>query len=196
MKKTIILIFAILYSLTTLFSQTNQKFIDTGSIKNQFDYLINKSYSYKDYKNVKLDWLTKLEFNVTDSLSKSKKEILNNYITISSQKKTIDSLKNSVVNYENNITTLTNEKQSISLFGIQLGKSFFKTLMFSIIGILIILLIFFISKFKQSYSVISQAKSNLKDLEDEFEAYRQKALEREQKVMRKLQDELNKQKKE
>jgi len=196
MKKVTILILTIFFTSTTLFSQTNEKFIDTGSVKNQFDYLIKKSYSYKDYKNIKLNWLTKLESNVIDSLSTSKKEILTSYSTINSQKNTIDSLKVALVNSENNINTLTSEKQSISLFGIQLGKSFFKTLLFSIIGVLIVLLAFFISKFKQSYSVISQTKEALNEVEEEFETHRKTALEREQKVMRKLQDELNKQKKE
>ncbi|WP_372794946.1 hypothetical protein [Lutibacter sp.] len=196
MKKTIILIISIFFTLTTLFSQANEKFIDTGSVKNQFDYLINKSFSYKDYKNIKLNWLTKLEVNVIDSLSKSKNEILKSYVIINSQNKTIDSLKTSIVNYEKNITTLTNEKQSIYLLGIEFGKSFFKTFMFIIIGILIILLAFFISKFQKSNSFTTQAKLDLKELEDEFETHRKNALEREQKAMRRLQDELNKQKKE
>jgi len=196
MKKKIISILIISFSLTTLFSQTNQKFIDTGSVKNQFNYLIHKSFSYKDYKNIKLNWLTQLETNVIDSLSKSKNEVLKNYSTINSQKKTIDSLKTSIVNYENNIVNLTNEKQSITLFGMHLGKSFFKTLMFSIIGILLILLAYFISKFKNSNRITIQAKEDLKEIEEEFETHRKKALEREQKAMRRLQDELNKQKKE
>jgi len=196
MKKKIISILIISFSLTTLFSQTNQKFVDTGSVKNQFDYLINKSFSYKEYKNIKLNWLTELEANVIDSLSKSKNEILKSYTTINSQKKSIDSLKTSIVNHESNISILTNEKQSISLLGIEFEKSFFKTLMFSIIGILLILLAYFIFKYKNSNSITTQAKFDLTELEEEFETHRKSALEREQKAMRKLQDELNKQKKE
>lgn len=196
MKKVFILIVALFSITTTLFSQTNKKFIDTGSVKNQFDYLINKSNRYQDFKVVKINWLKKLKYNVNDSLSISKKELLKSFATINSQEETINSLKNSLINLENNIGTLTAEKQSISLFGIQLGKSFFKTLLFSIIGILTILLIFFIIKFKQSNSITLQAKLDLKEVEEEFDTHRKKALEREQKVMRKLQDELNKHKKE
>ncbi|NQV78234.1 MAG: hypothetical protein HQ490_07760 [Lutibacter sp.] len=193
-KNSLVIILFIITA--TLFSQTDQKFIDSGSVKNQFDYLINESYSYKEFKYIKINWLTKLETNVIDSLLTSKKQILISDSTINSQKITIDSLKTSMVNSEKNISTLTNEKQNISLFNIQFSKSFFKTLMFLIIGSLIIFLIYFITKFKQSYSAISQAKNNLEEVEKEFEKHRQIALEREQKVMRKLQDELNKQKKE
>ena len=74
-------------------------------------------------------------------------------------------------------------------------QNLFKTIMLSIIGGLVLFLLFFISKFKQSISVTKQTKSNLKEVEDEYEEHRKKALEREQKVMRRLQDELNKQKK-
>lgn len=196
MKKIIILLLTIISVSTTTFSQATKKYIDTGSVKNQFDYLIDKSNRYQDYKVVKVNWLNTLKSNVADSLSVAKNEILNSYTTINSQKITIDSLKISLINSKNDITTLTTEKQSISLAGVQLGKSFFKTLLFSIIGILAFLLALFIFKFKQSNSITSQAKLALKEIEEEFDIHRKKALEREQKVMRKLQDELNKHKKE
>ena len=57
-------------------------------------------------------------------------------------------------------------------------------------------MIVFISKFKQSNSITIQTKETLKEVEEEFENHRKTALEREQKVRRQLQDELNKQKKE
>ena len=196
MKKQLILLFAIFSVTTSLFSQTNRKFIDTGSVKNQFDYLINKSYKYKNYKNVNIDWLYKLKLNVTDSLSASKKEILSNYNTINSQKNTIDSLKTTINNSESTITNLNSEKQRISFLGIQFKKGFFKTLMLTIIVALTVFLLFFITKFKRSNSITSQTKLALKELEEEYDMHRKRALEREQKVMRKLQDELNKQKKE
>ena len=194
MKKQLILLFAIFSVTTSLFSQTNRKFIDTGSVKNQFDYLINKSYKYKNYKNVNIDWLYKLKSNVTDSLSTSKKEILSNYNTINSHKNTIDSLKTTINNSESTITNLNSEKQRISFLGIQFKKGFFKTLMLTIIVALTVFLLFFITKFKRSNSITSQTKLALKELEEEYDMHRKRALEREQKVMRKLQDELNKQK--
>lgn len=196
MKNKLILVSISFIITTSLFSQTTTKYIDTGSVKNQFDFLIKKSYKYKNYKNVDINWLYKLKSNVSDSLSASKKEISTNYSTINSHEKTIDSLNTLLINSNTNITILNNEKESIYLFGIQLDKSFFKILLFSTIAILLLFLIIFITKFKQSYKVISHTKKLLEETEEEFENHRKVALEREQKVMRKLQDELNKQKKE
>ncbi|MEM9868666.1 MAG: tRNA (guanine-N1)-methyltransferase, partial [Bacteroidota bacterium] len=64
-----------------------------------------------------------------------------------------------------------------------------------IIAILTLLLFLFIYKFRNSNFLTQQAKTALADLEKEYEDHRRRALEREQKISRRLQDELNKQKK-
>jgi hypothetical protein len=73
-------------------------------------------------------------------------------------------------------------------------KSAYNGLLWTIIFSLVGLLLFFIFRFRSSNSITVQAKTLLNDTEKEFEAYKAKALEREQKVRRELQDELNKQK--
>ncbi len=195
MKTKTLILFTLLFTVSITFAQTVKKFEDTGSVNNQFDNLIKNSNRYQDYKVVKTTWLLKLKSNVTDSISASKKEIIAADKLINSQKKSIDSLKLAIHTSEATITNLNNEIQSISLVGIQINKGTFKTIMFSVIVILTLLLLFFITKFKQSNSITTQTKLDLKELDEEFELHRKKALEREQKVRRQLQDELNKQKK-
>jgi predicted PurR-regulated permease PerM len=196
MKKQLTFLIAVMLISWNGFSQINKKFIDTGSVKNQFDYLIKKSNRYQNYKVVQSNWLEKLKKNVADTLLKSKKEIANNYKIIETQNATIDSLQKNIKNSLEKIKTLTVEKQSISFLGLQIKKARFKSILFFIIGVLVLFLVFFISKFKQSNSVTQRTKEALKELENEYNEHRTKALEREQKIMRKLQDELNKQKKE
>jgi len=195
MKTKILILIVVVISSTSLFSQATKKFIDTGSVKNQFDYLITKSYKYKDYKSVKTNWLYKLKANVSDSISALKNEITIANSSINSQNQTIDSLKLAVNSSKETVNNLNTKIQSISLLGLQINKGTFKSIVFSFIAILIILLLFFITKFKQSNSITVQTKQALKELDEEFEAHRKIALEREQKVRRQLQDELNKQKK-
>ena len=67
--------------------------------------------------------------------------------------------------------------------------------MWSIIGLLIIGLLFFIYKFKNSNAVTKEAKLKLAETEEEFDQHRQKKLEEQQQLRRKLQDEINKNKK-
>ena len=75
-----------------------------------------------------------------------------------------------------------------------MSKTSYNILLWSIIGGLLAFLLFFIYKFKNSNAVTKQAKLSLAETEEEFEEHRKRALEREQKVMRRLQDEINKQK--
>lgn len=196
MSKIAFAVMTVFFITSTIFSQSTTKLIDTGSVKNQFEYLIDESNNFQEYKVVKATWLLKLKSNVLDSISASKKKTMDNYGTINSQKLLIDSLNIKLTESENVISGLRNEKESISFIGIAFDKTVFKTLFVLIIIALIIALIFFITKFKQSNSITTQSKMALKQAEDEFEIYREKALEREQKAMRRLQDELNKNKKE
>ena len=95
---------------------------------------------------------------------------------------------------QDTLTATNTEKDSMALFGLQMSKTSYNMLMWAIIAGLLVLLITFIYKFKNSNSVTKDAKSALAEIENEFEEHRRNALEREQKVRRQLQDELNKQK--
>ena len=54
-------------------------------------------------------------------------------------------------------------------------------------------MLFFIFKFFKNNVITKEAKNNLIDVEQELDAHRKKSLEREQKLRRQLQDEINKQ---
>ncbi|OGS71425.1 MAG: hypothetical protein A3F91_05175 [Flavobacteria bacterium RIFCSPLOWO2_12_FULL_35_11] len=195
MGKIAITAMTVLFITSNIFSQTNNKLIDTVSVKSQFEYLIDESNTLQNYKVVRTAWLLKLKSNVIDSISASKKKILDNASVLNSQKILIDSLNIKLAAADTMIIELRSEKESISLFGIQFEKTVFKTMFFLIVVGLIGALLFFITKFKQSNIITTQCKLASKQTEEEFAIYREKALEREQKAMRRLQDELNKQKK-
>ena len=195
MGKIAITAMAVLFITSNIFSQTGNKLRDTVSVKSQFDYLMDNSNTLQDYKVVKTSWLLKLKSNVNDSISASKKKLLDNSSVMNSQKILIDSLNSKLATADTMIVELRSEKESISLFGIPFEKTVFKTMFFLIVVGLIGALLFFITKFKQSNSITTQCIIASKQTEEEFAVYREKALEREQKAMRRLQDELNKQKK-
>lgn len=196
MSKIAITAMTVLFITSNIFSQSNNKLKDTVSVKSQFEYLMDNSNTLQEYKVVRTSWLLKLKSNVIDSISASKKKILDNSSVLNSQKILIDSLNIKLAATDAMIIKLRSEKESISLFGIQFEKTVFKTMFFLIVVGLIGALLFFITKFKQSNIITTQCKLTSKQTEEEFVIYREKALEREQKAMRRLQDELNKHKKE
>ncbi|MFG6687594.1 tRNA (guanine-N1)-methyltransferase [Mariniflexile sp. HNIBRBA6329] len=192
-----------LFSLT-IFAQTpdsdeDKLSLNSGTLDNQFDYVIKKSNGWRDergqeYRVIKAYWLTDLKSHVLDSLQTVRKDLVATEITLKAQAKEIDDLKTSLSNTQNDLDKTKGEKDSMMLFGVQMTKGGYSGLMWSIIAALLALLIFFIYKFKNSNIVTKDAKHALSELENEFEEHRKTAVEREQKVRRQLQDEINKQK--
>lgn len=165
-----------------------------GTISNQFEYIIQRSNSYQDYKVVKKDWLYKLKSHTTDSLKAIQNNLGDTQIVVENQAMEISRLKDDLSQTQSSLDTTNEEKDSMSLFGLQMSKSKYSTLLWSIIAALLALLVIFIYKFKSSNAVTKQAQQTLSETEEEFEEHRRNALEREQKVRRLLQDEINKQK--
>ena len=176
-------------------SEENDKLsLTEGTIDNQFEYIIQRSNNYQDYKVVKKTWLYALKAHTMDSLKAIQKDLIDTQNSVKIQVTEIDSLKRNLSETKSTLVDTNEEKDNMALFGLQTSKSNYNVLMWSIIGVLFALLLLFIYKFRNSNSVTREAKKSLVETEEEFEEHRRTALEREQKVRRQLQDEINKQK--
>jgi len=186
---------------TTVFGQSeDNSSINDGTLHDQFEFIFKKSSNYSSesgqwYEVVKKEYLLAIREHVKDSISNLQKEInsLNN--SVNSQLKEIEGLKTKVESTNKALTTVNEKVDSINLFGAQMSKTGYNSLMWTIIVILLAGLLFFIYKFKDSNQITQDAVKNLAKLEDEYEEHRKVALEREQKVRRQLIDEINKNKK-
>ncbi|AXG70903.1 hypothetical protein KORDIASMS9_03158 [Kordia sp. SMS9] len=165
-----------------------------GPIDEQFEFILKNSNKYKNYKVVKRDWIEKLQKNVADSINAIQKDLSTEVEKVATQQIEIEKLKTDLATVNQKIEDLYTEKDSISLLGLQLSKGNYQTLMWGIIGVLAILWLFFTYRFKASNTITKEAKAKLAETEHEFEEHRKRALEREQQVRRKLQDEINKNK--
>jgi hypothetical protein len=173
--------------------------LNNSTINNQFEYVLQKSGDFKGvngqmYEAVKRNMLTTLQAHTNDTLKTIRKDLSDTQAIVTSQSQEINDLKTNLTNAQASLEKTTKEKNNMSLFGLQMSKPNYNILMWSIIGVLLALLILFIYKFKNSHLITKDAKKALEEIEDEFEEHRKVALEREQKVRRQLQDELNKQK--
>ncbi|MDH7914068.1 tRNA (guanine-N1)-methyltransferase [Winogradskyella sp. SYSU M77433] len=195
-KATVILL--VTFSFFSVNAQTDDDdeklSLNEGTIDNQFEYVIQKSGKYQEYKVVKRTWLYSLKAHTMDTLAAFHKNLADTKAVVESQANEIESLKTSLSNTQSTLNDTNEEKDSISLFGAQMSKASYKVLMWCIIAGLAGLLLFFIYKFKNSNSLTRDAKHKLEEVEAEYEEHRRTALEREQKVRRQLQDELNKNK--
>ncbi len=170
--------------------------LDAGTIESQFEYVTSKSGNYnaegRRYEVVRAIWLDKLRGNVLDSLQVGRTEAAALSGTITSQQSTIDNLNTQLAETTGNLEAVTEEKDSMNFFGALISKASYNLILWSIIIVLSLLLLFFIFKFNRSNILTQEAKTKLSDLESEYEDHRRRALEREQRISRQLQDEINK----
>lgn len=186
-------IITLLLSLTFTLSFSQEAEDSTNSIENQFDEIYRKSTTYQVYKVISKERYQRLKLNVLDSLKSSKNSILEKESLLKTERNTIERTKNLLSKTQLDLDLANKKENSISLFGMQLSKITYNLLLWGLIIILLVALVYFVFKFFRSNILTKKAKDNLFDVEQEFEQHRKKALEREQKLRRQLQDEINKQ---
>lgn len=175
----------------SVFSQ--ETITESNSIESQFDKIYRTSTSYQVYKVISKERYQKLKLNVLDSLKSSKKAFNTKDQLLKTEIANIKEVKKNLSNTQAALSEAIKKEESIALFGIQLSKTTYNLILWSIITILILALIYFIFKFFRSNVLTKEAQNNLINVEQEFEIHRKKSLEREQKLRRQLQDEINKQ---
>ena len=170
--------------------------LDGGTIESQFEFLYRKSGNYnaegRRYEVVRKVQLDKLRGNILDSLSESRSKVAELKATIARHEGTIEDLNGKLENTTAQLTEVTEEKDSMSFFGAQVSKTTYNLILWTIIIVLLLFLLLFIYKYRRSNVLTQEAKVKLGDLEAEYEEHRRRALEREQRISRQLQDEINK----
>ena len=194
------LAFIMVMSSNSIFAQNNEtQSLNEGSINDQFEFILRKSGNFKgttgqQYEAVNRNMLLTLQAHTIDSLKTIQGTLDSTRNTVETQQKEINDLKARLDTTQSTLDTTNQEKNNMSLLGLAMSKTSYNILMWTIIAGLLTLLLIFIFKFKNSNTVTKAAKKVLTETEEEFEEHRRSALEREQKVRRQLQDELNKQK--
>jgi hypothetical protein len=164
--------------------------VDKGSAEDRFNYILKESVTSEDSKIVKGWWLYHLKTFVIDTIKSLNNEIAVMKNTMSASVSNYDSLKNELQQTNEKLTTAISEKNSLSLFGILMNKSAYNSILWSIIGGLAFLFVLFVLLFKRSNFVTVQTKNDLEELKIEFDTFRKRALEREEKLVRKHHDEI------
>jgi tetrahydromethanopterin S-methyltransferase subunit B len=187
-------LFSVLIISTPILAQSddNEATLDKGPVAGQFDYAIEESSKYEEYRVVRTTWLYKLKSNVLDSLA--------NLETIINQKESqIDSLTNEITTLNNNLSsakddlnTAITQKDSISFLGSELAKGKYNSIMWGIVLILAVGATLLFLLFKRTHHVTAEMKEKHRGLEKEYDDHRKRALEKEKTMARQHLNELNK----
>ena len=169
--------------------------IRKNTLNDQMMEAFDKSNSYQEYKVVKKTQLATLKRNILDSVSVLDKKIEAQQSELGLQKSKIDSLTKTLTNTQQTLTDSKEKEDGIKIFGVLTSKATYNTIMWGIILLLLISGGFLFYRFLNSHKITNAAQLKMAELEIELEDNRRNSLEREQKLRRKLQDEINKNRK-
>ncbi len=155
----------------------------------------DKSNSYQEYKVVKKTQLTTLRRNILDSVSTLQKRIALMESELARERIAVDSLGQNLKTTQQNLIKAKEKEDGIAIFGILTSKATYNSIMWGIIVILLLISGFLFYRFLNSHKITNAAQLSMAEMEIELEDYRRNSLEREQKLRRKLQDEVNKNRK-
>lgn len=189
-----ITIFLLIVKSSFIFSQAEitEPITESKTIEGQFNKMYRISSTYQAYKVIDKDAFIVLKNNVLDSIKKTKKALVELKNLLKDERETITYLNESINKTQLELENALSKEDTISFLGIPLNKLIYNLILWMIIIGLAGGLGFFVFKFFRSNVLTKQAQENLITVEEEFEAHRKKAIEREQKLRRQLQDEINK----
>lgn len=164
---------------------------DPLSLSEQFQELKDASNNYKEYKVVKAYKLDEFWKNVDDTLQAFNSEIRLAKGEIDLLKGEIESLKSDLNNTKKSLTASEAKNDSIGFLGIDIAKSAYNIIVWGIILGLIILAVILYSIYKASNRITSKTKKEYEVVNDEFDNYKKRAQEKQIKLKRELQTEIN-----
>jgi hypothetical protein len=155
-----------------------------GTLKEQMNYIEDKTRIYEEYRAIREDMFQKLKSNSIDSLIKARSRISELMTSTGSLNVRIDTLNSNLKATKAELAEITRTKNAISILGIKMDKTAYNTIMWIIVAGLAFLLVVGFLAFKRNRIVTLSTKKELNELKEEFEAYRKKTrLEREKMGM-------------
>ena len=153
-----------------------------NTLKEQLNYLEERTRIYENYRAIREDMFQKVKRNISDTLTEAYRSIdrLNVLETALNQK--IDSLSTELESTKNSLQVMTRTKNSIRLFGAEVNKMTYNSMMWLIIAGLVIILGMGFLIFKRNLSAIHNVNKELTELKQEFEAYRKTSREAREKM--------------
>ena len=179
--------------LLTTISFSQETVVEDTSINGQFETLLRISTNYKRYKVINKEKISELRQNVLDTIKDSQNLVAKQNALLAAEKQKIESSQNILNKTQLDLSASLLREDSIFLFGAALSKINYSIILWTLILSLVGVLIYIILKLLKNNILTKEAKQNLLIVEKELAQYTKNSIEREQKLRRKLQDEINKQ---
>ena len=162
------------------------------TLEGVFQQLIDKSGAWQNFKMLDKGKLTAFQRSMADSINGVRSQLVAERQKVKENEATIKELNDKITEIQAALDQTKDQKDSVNFFGLLISKSLYNTIMWGIVLALASLLMLYIYKFSNGNVVTKKSINDLNELQEEYENYRKAAIEREQKVRRQLQDEINK----
>lgn len=194
MRITSLLTIALLAT-SSIYAQTDEPTeggsLNSGTLEQQFNYMLSNSNRYQEFKVIKKTWLNTYWSHVADTLDQLHTEIDAYETQIARQSNTISDLESRLSETNASLSSVNEEKDNITFLGAETEKGLYKKIMWGIVFGLLAILLLTLVRFRSSKSVTKSTKARLAEIEADFDGHKKRALEKEQELKRELQDYIN-----
>lgn len=191
MKKSLVLWVCLLASSIT-FAQQAAEVQGNYTLRDRFQLMKTKSQSYNDYKVIKetvLDGVWKI---INDSLNAKNAAIRGAQANINGLKGQLAKTEEALKAKEKSMTDILYASTHITVLGISFTKGVFLTVMACLLGGLIAFVAVIFGRMQLQSKSLSERNLAVSALTNEFEEYKHRAMDKQTKLSRELQDERNK----
>jgi len=148
-----------------------------NSLKDQLNYLDERTRIYDNYRAIREDMFQKLKSNVSDTLNAMNKKLAGFNNSGAELNDSIAALRADLASTKTQLEEMTITKNSISLLGIEVNKQAYNKIMWIILGLMLAALVVGFLIFKRNLLLMASTKNDFQELKNEFEAYRKTSRE-------------------
>ena len=161
---------------------TMPEVLKKGALNEQFNYLDEHTKIYEDYRAIREDMFQQVKANVSDTLSSVYNKIKGINKTTSVLDQTIDTLRKNLASTQTRLDEMTKTKDSISIIGMEVNKSAYNRIMWTILAAMVAALLIGFFVFKRNLTATENTNKEFQELKTEFESYRKTSREAREKM--------------
>lgn len=166
--------------------------LTSGTIDSQFFYINRISRTQDGMKLIRRNNLDLIQKNIADTLKRFRQEVALHQDSITGLSKEIIAYRDSINQTRQQLKEAQSKGETVSFLGMDIKEGLYHVVVWIIILALFVVCLVIMASMRRNTVLAREAKTNLSDLQNELDQQRKKSLEKEQKLMRQLQDEINK----
>ncbi len=192
MKRIFLLLAVILPFTVASQIQEPQPEPEPQTLNEKYNAIKKKSNTWESYKVIRETSLDAFWKNVQDSVQDLRSNLAQSNLKIREQQVTMDEQKSQMDKLEESLSQSEARNDRISFLGVYIMQNTYSSIVWGIIGLLLVLLIIGYFRFRSNEKTTRKKIKDFTELSEEFEEYRKIVRQREIRIKRELQTASNK----